>query len=101
MPVVVSRWHLELSKNFLPARYAKLAAVHGAPVRSSSASITPWFVVIVISDVPVFGIFVVGGFPTSLIVSEVACGVHAQSSATEVFLRSKPPEIHTMPTTTR
>src|SRR2546421_187657 len=37
MPDVVSRWQLVLLKNCLPARYVKLAAVHGAPARGGPA----------------------------------------------------------------
>src|SRR4051812_18649625 len=102
MPDVVSRWHLVLLKNCLPARYAKLAAVHGAPAWSSSLSTTPRLVVIVIAEVPDLGMLVVGGVPTSLILSDAGTGVHAQSCAAGVaFLSLKPPAAQTMPTTTR
>src|SRR5437763_95353 len=103
MPDVVSRWHLVLSKNCLPARYVKLATVHGAPAWSSWASTTPRFVVIVMVDVPLFGILVVGGLPTSLTLSDAGIEVHAQSGPAAVFflLPLKPPVAHTTPTTIR
>jgi hypothetical protein len=94
---------LVLLKNCLPARYAKLAAVHGAAARSNCASTTPWLVVTVIVEVPVLAIPVVGGLPTSLALPVAGIGVQAQSSATFVvvfLLLSKPPTAHTMPTTT-
>src|SRR2546423_484134 len=64
MPAVVSRWHLLPLKNCLPARNEKLVAVHGASVRSSCASTTPWFVVIVMVSMPDLPIAVVAGRPT-------------------------------------
>src|SRR5438477_12910306 len=102
MLAVVSRWHLVLLKNCLPARYVKLATVRAAPARSSGASIVPWFVVMVMVDVPVLGILVVGGLPTSLTLSDAGIEVQAQSSAAGVLLCDlKPPVAQTMPTATR
>src|SRR5262249_36788372 len=103
MPEGVSRWHLVSLKNCLPARYVKLATVHGAPARSSSASTTPRFVVIVIVEVPDLGMFFVGGLPTSLTLSDAGTVVHAQSAAAAaVFLPPlNPPAAQTTPTTIR
>src|SRR5438874_2701186 len=81
MPWVVSRWHLVLLKNCLPARYMKLATVQGALAASSCASITPWFVVIVIVAVPDVAMPLVAGVPTFLRLGLLppACGVHAHT----------------------
>src|SRR5689334_22242727 len=74
MPVVVIRWHSVLSKNFLPARYVKLAAVHGAFDVSTTTLITPRFVVIVIVSKPDRGSPEAGGVPTFLISDGSGCG---------------------------
>ena len=63
MPPVVSRWQSVLSKNFLPARYGKLSAAHGALATSSVMVILPWSCRDVMSRVPVCGHAVVGGVP--------------------------------------
>jgi hypothetical protein len=63
MPLVTSRWHVVLSKNFWLARYVKLAAEHGAFVTSSLIVIVPWLVAIVMSRVPESGRFFVDGVP--------------------------------------
>src|SRR5687768_16812543 len=61
-----SRWHLELSKNFLPARYAKLPAVHGTLLRSITIFTTPWARVSVMTCLPLRAIAPASGLPTSL-----------------------------------
>src|SRR5690242_2014662 len=66
MPSVTSRWHGVLSKNFLPARYVKLAAVHGACAVSTCTSTVPTLSVSVIVWVPLRGSPDAGGVPTSL-----------------------------------
>src|SRR5262249_14008376 len=58
-----------LSKNFLPARYVKLSAAHGAWAVSTSILTVPWLVSIVITCVPERGSPLVGGVPTFLIVA--------------------------------
>src|SRR5262249_62111769 len=58
-----------LSKNFLPARYVKLSAAHGAWAVSTSILTMPWLVSIVITCVPERGSPLVGGVPTFLIVA--------------------------------
>src|SRR5215475_2919180 len=63
MPVVVSRWHFELSKYFLPARNDMLSAEHGAFETSSVITILPWLVSSVIWRVPLCGTLVSGGGP--------------------------------------
>src|SRR5881227_3580647 len=66
MPSVTSRWHGVLSKNFLLARYVKLAAVHGACAVSTWTSTVPTFSVSVIVWLPLRGSPDAGGVPTSL-----------------------------------
>src|ERR1041384_3331206 len=75
MLVVVIRWQVELSKKCLPARYVKLAAVHGAFAVSTATLITPRFVVIVMVSMPDLGSPGAGGMPTFLISDGSGCGV--------------------------
>src|SRR5438045_3160495 len=65
MPWVVSRWHFEPSKYFLPARNAKLAAEHGACATSRRMVIAPWLVFMTMSAYPLWGTVVSGGAPVS------------------------------------
>src|ERR1043165_782506 len=62
---VTRRWHFEPSKNFLPARYVKLAAAHGALAVSTLILMVPTLVSMVMVWAPVRGSPVAGGVPTS------------------------------------
>src|SRR6266545_4511150 len=64
-PTVLSRWHALPSKNWWPARWVKLAAVHGVLARSIAISMTPRFVVMVIVAMPDLGTAEVGSTPTA------------------------------------
>src|SRR5437762_1651662 len=109
MPWVVSRWHLVLLKNCLPARYTKLSTVHAALDASRWASITPWLVVIVMVARPLVGMPVVGGVPTSLmlVLPDAGWGVqaHALASVVVFFLPENrwenPPLVQISPAATR
>jgi hypothetical protein len=83
---------LVLSKNFLPARWAKLAPAHGELVRSSPTCTAPALVVMVIGRVPSTGMSLVGGVPTSLRFSPCAAvQTHRSSLAAGFGSDSKPP----------
>src|SRR4051812_5052113 len=77
---LTSRWHFELSQNFLLARSSKAAAVHGTLERSTDALITPRLVSMVSTSLPVLGT-VAGGRPTSLTLPPpAAAGVKVQAT---------------------
>jgi hypothetical protein len=64
---LTSRWQGLPSKNFCEARYVKLAAAHGALVRSRVRVRSPWVVLMSSVAVPWVGVASgVGGVPTSL-----------------------------------
>src|SRR6266545_1824033 len=65
-PWVVSRWQEVPSKNFLPARYARLSVLHGAFLASSVTWIVPRLVFNVNSLVPERVSSPAFGMPTSL-----------------------------------
>src|SRR5262245_8473452 len=80
MPPLTMRWHLLPSKNFWPARWAKLAAVHGVLAVSMVISTGRLLMVTVITAVPERGSPEVGGVPTALRLGfPVSAGVHRQA----------------------
>src|SRR5260370_18236993 len=115
MPAVVSRWHLVLSKNFLPVRYDMLSAEHGGFDTFNVTTILPWLVSNGICWVPLCGTVVTGGGPvftsclsTGFWASPLRAGfvvqVHfagAWVAAAAAVLAGVPPVVDTtMPTTT-